>query len=142
MTRTFVDAGVLLAAATGRDPDVQPAAAHILDDPQRTFVSSVFVRLELIPKAIYHRRLDEVSLYDAFFQHKVVAWAEPLDRVVQEALAEAARSGLAAMDALHVAAAVLVGADELVTTERPGRPLFRVTTISIRSIHPSAATMS
>jgi predicted nucleic acid-binding protein len=142
MTRTFVDAGVLLAAATGRDPDVQPAAAQILDDPQRTFVSSVFVRLELLPKAIYHRRHDEAAVYDAFFARKVVAWAEPLDRVVQEAFAEAARSGLAAMDALHVAAAALLGADELVTTERPERSLFRVTAIKIRSIHPGAASMS
>jgi hypothetical protein len=30
------------------------------------------------------------------------------------------------MDALHAAAALLLGADEFVTTEKPGKPIYRV----------------
>jgi len=32
--------------------------------------------------------------------------------------------GLAAMDALHVAAALQIQADELITTEKPTKPIF------------------
>ncbi len=38
---------------------------------------------------------------------------------------EANRHGLNAMDALHIAAAYLLDADELITTERPQKPLYR-----------------
>ena len=51
MTRTFVDAGILIAAARGTPALVHPVAT-ILGDPDRTFVASVFLRLEVLPKAI------------------------------------------------------------------------------------------
>jgi hypothetical protein len=42
--------------------------------------------------------------------------------------------GLAALDALHLAAAVSTGAEEFITTEKPGKPLYRATDIRVRSI--------
>ncbi|CCI22179.1 MULTISPECIES: hypothetical protein [Microcystis] len=42
--------------------------------------------------------------------------------------------GLAAMDALHVAAALQIQADELITTEKPTKPMHRVREIQIVSI--------
>ncbi|WP_334311429.1 hypothetical protein [Microcystis aeruginosa] len=42
--------------------------------------------------------------------------------------------GLAAMDALHVAAALEIQADELITTEKPTKPMHRVREIQIVSI--------
>ena len=42
-----------------------------------------------------------------------------LNRIEEVARAELARCGLAAMDALHVAAAFLLRAEELITTEKP-----------------------
>jgi hypothetical protein len=47
MTITVVDAGVLIAAARG-SIDVSARAMAILDDPDRSFASSEFVRLEVI----------------------------------------------------------------------------------------------
>jgi hypothetical protein len=47
---TFVDSDVLIAAATGRG-DVAVQALSIRDDPERTFASSPFVELEVLPKA-------------------------------------------------------------------------------------------
>lgn len=137
MTRTFVDAGVLIAAATGRDPIVRPAAIAILDDPGRAFLSSAFVRLEVLPKAIYNRKPDEAAFYEAFFVD-VAAWAEALDEVVTAAATEAERHGLGALDALHVAAAVALGAEELVTTERPEKPIHRTTSVRVVSIRSLA----
>jgi hypothetical protein len=52
LIRTFIDAGVLISAAIGRDA-LFARAWDILDDPERVFLTSEFVRLEVFPKAIY-----------------------------------------------------------------------------------------
>ena len=131
---TFVDSGVLIAAATGQ-PEVASRALEVLDDPDRTFASSDFVRLEVLPKAIYHRKQHEVDFYEAFFED-VGLWASLTDLLVRRAFDEAKAFGLSATDALHVAGALSVGAEELVTTEGSGKPLSRVASVSVRSIRP------
>jgi hypothetical protein len=131
---TFVDASVLIAAARGAD-EISERALAILDDPERTFASSIFVRLEVLPKAVFHKRRPEADFYRAFFA-KVRRWARPGERLVRNAYREASRSGLSAVDALHVAAAKLVGATELVTAERAQTPLCRCRSIPVRTIRP------
>jgi predicted nucleic acid-binding protein len=42
--------------------------------------------------------------------------------------------GLSAVDALHLAAAVRQGAGEFITAEKPGKPMFRVRGIAVKSI--------
>lgn len=64
--KTFIDAGVLIAAARGRN-EVAVQAMKILDDPDREFVASQFLKLEVLPKAVYEKRKDEVNFYEAFF---------------------------------------------------------------------------
>jgi predicted nucleic acid-binding protein len=133
-----VDAGVLIAAATGRDPLLQRAAITLLGQ-QRRFLSSAFVRLEVMPKAVYQRRAKEIEFYEEFFAD-VTAWAGPIDQLVADAQAEAERSGLSALDVLHVVAAVSLGADELITTERLGTPIHRVTHVKVVTIQPDPAS--
>jgi predicted nucleic acid-binding protein len=132
MKRTCVDAGVLIAAARGQ-ASIAVRAFEILDDPDREFAASVFLKLEVLPKAIYHNNSSEVEFYEEFFS-AVTAWAADLNTVVDYAYREACDSGLAALDALHVAAAVSVGAEELVTSEKPDKPLFRIQSIKVVSI--------
>lgn len=122
MRRTFLDSGVLLAAARGTDRD-QDRALRILEDPDRIFVTSPFIHLELVPKAIYYKKRLEKAFYDQYF--RVAEWIRDLEKIEALALAEAAKAGLSAMDALHVAAAHLAGADEFITTERAGKPIYR-----------------
>jgi len=105
--KTFVDSGVLIAAARGSD-EVALRAMEILDDPERTFASSAFVRLEVLPKALYHRNAAAAEFYEAFFS-SVKDWAEPVERVTRDAHQEAVQSGLSALDALNVASAAAVG---------------------------------
>lgn len=136
MKRTFIDAGVLIAAARGED-SIAAKAIDILDDPEREFASSEFVKLEVLPKAIYYRRQAEVEFYETFFQ-AVSHWANPLEAIVQKAYQEACLSGLAAVDALHVAAAVLVGATELVTIEKPEKPIHRTAAMKVVSLQAEA----
>jgi predicted nucleic acid-binding protein len=135
MIRTYVDAGVLITAARGIAP-IAIKALEILDDPNREFVSSIFLKLEVMPKAIYHRNEAEAAFYNTFFD-AVTHWADSLDRIVREAFNEASGSGLAAMDALHVASAASLGVEELVTTERSEKPIHRTHLIKVVSIMPS-----
>jgi predicted nucleic acid-binding protein len=52
----------------------------------------------------------------------------------REAFELAKRYGLAAMDALHIAAAIRQKVNELITSELPGKPLFRVKELAVRSL--------
>lgn len=52
--RTFLDSGFLITAARGSG-EMALQALEILDDPNRAFVSSIFVKLEVLPKAVYNR---------------------------------------------------------------------------------------
>jgi hypothetical protein len=55
----YWDAGVLIASARGEDAPSM-SALEILDDQSREFVSSLFIELEVLPKAIYNGKRDEV----------------------------------------------------------------------------------
>ena len=105
----------------------------ILDDPGRNFVASDYLRMEVLPKALYHRQNAEVLLYEWFFS-RAVHIAPPSVSLMIQAYTEAYTFGLAALDAFHIAAAKFSGAEEFITTERPTTPLFRVTGIIIKTI--------
>ncbi len=99
-------------------------SAVVLDDPDRGYVTSDFVRLEVVPKPSYHGFKDQVEFYEAFFStaHRV-----PVSKkLLEDALREGRRFGLSACDAIHVAAARRGKCDQFVTTEKPSKPLFRV----------------
>lgn len=134
MIRTYVDTGVLIAAARG-EAAVAFKALDILDDPNREFASSMFVKLEVFPKALYNRNETESEFYETFFS-RVMSWADSFDAIVHGAFKEACDSGLAALDALHVVSAVHADAEELVTTERLDKPIHRTRLIRVVSIAP------
>jgi len=132
MKITFIDSGVLVAAARSVG-DLSEKALSILEDSEREFASSEFIKLEVIPKAIYNRQTKESEFYETFFSF-VTYWANDLEKIVQDAYQIAFQYGLAAMDALHVAAALSVGAEELITTEKTTKPMHRVTNIRVISL--------
>ena len=66
MIRTFLDAGILIAAVRGQEREAARALA-ILEDPERSFLTSALLRMEVLPKAIYYRRSAEVALYERYF---------------------------------------------------------------------------
>ena len=130
--KSFIDSGVLILAfrAEGK---VGRTAIQILDDQNREFASSWFVKLELLPKAIYHQQPREAEFYQSFFD-SVQFWENNVEQVVQDGYRIACQYGLAALDALHIAAALSVGAEEFVTTERLIKPMHRVTELRVVSI--------
>jgi predicted nucleic acid-binding protein len=131
---TYVDAGVLIAAARGGN-EQSARALEILDDPEREFAASLFLRLEVLPQALFHKRAAESAFYEAFFS-AVSKWAGDLSAVAEAAFQEASAYGVEAMDALHVAAAASVGAVEMITTEKPSRSIHRAQAVKIVTIHP------
>ncbi len=44
---------------------------------------------------------------------------------------ESANSGVGAMDSLHIAAAYLLNADEFITTEKPGKSIYRTSLVKV-----------
>ncbi|MGH7976076.1 MAG: type II toxin-antitoxin system VapC family toxin [Limisphaerales bacterium] len=129
---TYLDSGVLLAA--WKPGQFHDAAMLVLSQDHRSFVTSQAVRLELLPKPAFERRRTELEFY-----HRYFAEAEsdlPLNKeLADEAQKLAERHGLAALDALHIAAAIRQGANEFITSELPGKPIFRVAGIKVVSLH-------
>lgn len=118
--------GVLLDRSL--DPDGE-RALKFLDDPNRIFLTSPFVHLEVVPKAIFYKKRLERSFYDRYFTNAI--WYREVDKIEVAAQAEAAKAGLGAMDALHLAAAHLSGADEFITTEKPNKAIHRSSLVKV-----------
>src|SRR5262245_36768850 len=114
--RTFLDAGVLIAASRGTG-SVGTQALTLFNERERVFISSEFVRLEVLPKALYYKRGPEVEFYEDFFAdvEQLVPITASLTAL---AYTEARQAGLSGLDALHIAAAKVGGAEEFITTEK------------------------
>ena len=131
--RIYVDANVLIAAFRGED-SVAERALQVLDDPSRKLVVSDYLRLEVLPKPKFKRKVEEIEFMESVFENadeKV-----PIsDKLTDKAVELASRYDIAPLDALHVGAAVVAAVDELVTLEKPTKPMCRVAEVKVKSIH-------
>jgi predicted nucleic acid-binding protein len=91
-------------------------ALGVINDPERVFLASDFVRLEVLPKSLYFRQQDEVDFYETYFA-TVVEMVTVSPALVMHAYTEAQQAGLTGMDALHIAAAKAGGTEEFITTD-------------------------
>jgi predicted nucleic acid-binding protein len=96
-------------------------------------ISSDFVQLEVLPKAVYFRHTAEASFYRAYFA-SVTEMVPVSQALVAQASEQAQQAGLAAMDALHVAAARAGEATEFMTVEHPRKSLFRMEGLTVRTL--------
>jgi predicted nucleic acid-binding protein len=88
------------------------------------------LELELLPSAVYYQRAAEQAFCETFLRN-TVSWVEPSKRLFALALSLAGMHGLAALDALHIASALAAGAQEFITTEKPTKPIYRVSKLKI-----------
>ena len=65
MIRTFIESGVLIAAARSNDT-VSEKGLGILGDTRLEFVSSIFLKMEVLPKAIYNKYPEVETFYEDF----------------------------------------------------------------------------
>ena len=61
------DSGVLISAYQGTN-EVSLKAILILNDVNRQFMTSSFVQLEVLSKAIYHQQTTEIEFYETFLR--------------------------------------------------------------------------
>lgn len=105
---------------------------QLLDDPDRALVASDAVRLEVQPKPCYEKRQQEIEFYDTVLgQAEHLKWCTD---TLYHAHDLAAKHGIAAMDAIHIATALDAGVEEFVTAEKSTKPMFRVTELHMQSI--------
>ena len=106
---------------------------RIIDDDRRVFFTAQMVHLEILPKAQFEKRRNEVAFYEAHFADCTAC--EPLSKELGSEAGElAARYGLAGPDALQITAAIRQGVEEFYTSEKPGKPMFRVKEIKVISL--------
>jgi len=129
LTRTFLGSGVLIAAYNAR-PELKAPALAVLKDPSRIFLSSPFVRHEVCPKSLFNKRHLEYRFYREYFQRAVMF--NDVRLILERAGRESARTGVSAMDSLHLAAAYLLKADEFITTETPQKSIYRTSLVNVR----------
>ena len=122
MRRTYLDTGVLIVASHGKGP-LAEVALSILDDERRVFLSCPFLDFELLPHVIRNKRYKQQTFFETYLAK--TERTEDLDMIFRVAFREASRSPVSGMDALHVAAAHLLKADEFITTEKPGKAIYK-----------------
>lgn len=128
-----MDSGVLITAARGVSALSEPAI-EVLSDTTREFVSSDWVRLEVLPKALYFKQQAEVAFYEFFFK-RVSIWVRFEPEILDKAIEEAILNGLSAVDAIHVVLAASSACEELVTSEKQTSGIHRTARIRVVSIH-------
>lgn len=129
--KTFLDSGTLLSA--WKPGELHARAISILDDETRKFLTCENVKLELLPKPTFEKRPSEVQFYNEHFNQATI---EPFSAALGKAALELGEKwGLAAGDALNLASAIRQGADEFITSELPGKPMFRVKELKVISLH-------
>jgi predicted nucleic acid-binding protein len=134
---TYVDANVLIdSASTENSPEAKRALA-VVDDPNRRFLWSTFLKLEVLPRAVINGKKypDQAPAFRDFFSR-----AQPVpvtDDLVEKAVAFATDYNLSTFDALHIVSAIAGGADEFITFEKPDNPFFRIppTTLKVTSLY-------
>jgi len=140
MKRTYIDACVLITAFQAKGPGWR-RAFEVIDDPDRSFVVSDYLRLEVLPKPTFNKKNEEVE-----FMNEIIEAAQeevpssPL--LTKLAIELAGKYDLTPIDSLHVGSAVVAGVDELVTMEKPTKPMCRVKEVRVVSLHPDAEETS
>jgi predicted nucleic acid-binding protein len=132
--RTYIDTGVLIAAFHG-DHAANVIALSYLKDPLREYVTSDYVKVELLPKSIFHKQAAERTFYEDFFKPPTIR-VPSSDALLAFAIREGGKTGISGMDAVHVACALVAQAAELITTERTTKPIHKANGIKIISISP------
>jgi hypothetical protein len=123
---------VLIFAAKGTT-EAAALALPFLGDPNREYITSDYVRLEVLPKATFHKRMAEIAFYNLFFTTttRSIPTSEAL---LKYALEEACKTGIHGLDAVHIACAIFAGAEEFITSEKTSRPIHRTKLVKVVSI--------
>ncbi len=122
--RTFLDTGVLLAAWDAKQA-LHEQAKGVLSDRNRDFIATSLLSLELVPHAEYCKQEKEVAFMRFYLGVYVSEMLEVNEQLVLEGMAVARRIDAGGIDAMHLAAAIMLNVDEFITTENENKPMYR-----------------
>ena len=122
--KTVVDSCVLRTALEGVG-EANKKALEVLDDTAREFMAVDFVALETIPKPLFQKYQDQAFFYQSFFDNAPLR-VEVTSDITKLALRLASEHDIGPMDSLIVSSAIIRGADELSTVEKPTLPMHRL----------------
>ena len=132
MIRTYLDTGVLIAAWRGTE-EVANKAMAVLDDMKREFIFSEVLRLEIMPKTLFHKNKEESQFYEEIFlKGKIITWSTAS---LNRAYEIASRYNLSALDSIHIATALDSKVDEFITTENGTKPMHKVHNLKTISLY-------
>jgi hypothetical protein len=80
-------------------------------------------------KALFNKHSSEHRFYQMYFRRAEMT--NDLKLIFGHGFREAARAGVGPMDALHLAAAHLLKADEFITTEKPNKSIHRSSLVKV-----------
>lgn len=107
---------------------------EILDDPERILIVSDYLRLEVLPKPIAHRRQDEIDFMSAILE-SAGEDIKSSSELTKRAIELASRYDMTPIDALHVGVASIADVDEFITMEKPEKPMCRVQETKVISLY-------
>ncbi len=132
--RTYIDSGVLIAAIRC-EKNVADIALSFLYDPFREYVTSDYIKVEVLPKCMFYNNTDEKQFYEEFFKSSSIH-VPSSDELLAFAIEEGGKTGISGIDAIHVACAVVADAVEFITSEKSAKPIHRANGIKVISINP------
>ena len=130
---TFLDTNVLISVMCG-EADLAARCFAVIDDPDREFVASDFLKLELLPKPTCNKQEESIAFYNEYLS-VVSKMLKTTPETTARAFDLACKHGLGAVDAIHFQTAIEADATEFITTEKPTKPYFKIN-------HPSVIATS
>lgn len=121
--KVYLDSGILIAAFRGEE-NISKKIFKILENENNEFYVSDFVWLEVYPKAIYNKNLDEINFYNEIFKNSIIIKFDM--NYINDVKNLASKYGLGAMDSFHIFLAIKEKIDLFITTENRNNPIFRV----------------
>lgn len=107
-------------------------AIELLLRPDVLFISSPYLRLELLPKPTAYQQVEQVRFIQTYADG--CRMVPSTNALRDAALKEACELGLGAMDALHLASAAAGKADFFVTCEDRKKPMFKSKLVKVRHL--------
>jgi len=95
--RSYLDAGLIIHAVSPADTPEKRRAMAVLLDEERDFLVGDYVKLETLPKRIYHKQVDQIESIMDIFQEAEYISSSP--EIIAKAAELANAYGLAGMDA-------------------------------------------
>lgn len=129
---TFLDTGVLISAMCGEEALAKRCFA-VLDDPNREFVASDFLKLELLPKPTCYKQVESSAFYNDYIS-SVSNMLETTPTTTAKAFELACQHGLGAVDAIHFQTAIEAEVAEFITTEKQTKAYFKINHTTVRAI--------